>query len=98
MSQQPVNLFRRSRRWLLPAALFVLAPKCVLCLLAYAGIGAALGLSGPEICGASSSSTMSLWTTVFVLGGAALSVIGLYARHRAATKTHQHRQNRLGPS
>jgi hypothetical protein len=40
------------RGWLLPAALFAVAPKCLLCLLAYAGLGAALGLGGPEICGA----------------------------------------------
>ena len=42
-------------RWLLPAAGFALAPKCLLCLAAYAGMGAALGVKfgGPELCGAS---------------------------------------------
>lgn len=39
-------------RWLVPGALFALAPKCVLCLAAYFGLGAALGLTGTEICGA----------------------------------------------
>ena len=43
---------RRLRGWLIPAALLALTPKCVLCLLAYAGMGGALGLSGPELCGA----------------------------------------------
>jgi predicted Co/Zn/Cd cation transporter (cation efflux family) len=40
------------RRWLISAAVLALTPKCVLCLAAYAGIGAALGLGGPELCGA----------------------------------------------
>ncbi|HEY0864628.1 MAG TPA: hypothetical protein VGD97_11030 [Lacunisphaera sp.] len=40
------------RGWLLPAALLAVAPKCLLCVLAYAGLGAALGLGGPELCGA----------------------------------------------
>lgn len=45
---------RRAGRWLVPLALVALAPKCLVCLAAYAGIGAALGLSlaGPELCGA----------------------------------------------
>jgi len=42
---------RRLRGWLVPVAWLALAPKCVLCLLAYAGAGTALGLGGPEICG-----------------------------------------------
>ena len=49
---QPVDRLRRPRGWLIPAAFLALTPKCVLCLLAYAGVGAALGLGGPEICGA----------------------------------------------
>jgi len=40
------------RRWLIPAALLALLPKCVLCVLAYAGAGTILGWVGPEICGA----------------------------------------------
>jgi hypothetical protein len=40
------------RGWLLPAALLAVTPKCLLCVLAYAGLGAALGLGGPELCGA----------------------------------------------
>jgi hypothetical protein len=68
-------------RWLLPAALLALMPKCLLCLAAYAGIGAALGLGGPEICGASSR-TMGLWVCSLALGGLALGVTALYIRHR----------------
>jgi uncharacterized membrane protein YjjB (DUF3815 family) len=62
--QPPEHALRRlarTRGWLIPAAFLGLAPKCVLCLLAYAGLGAALGLGGPEICGASSGAT-GHWT------------------------------------
>jgi len=45
--------FSRAVRWLLPAALP--APKCLLCAAAYAGLGAALGLGGREMCGASAN-------------------------------------------
>jgi hypothetical protein len=86
--------FVQVRVWLIPAALLALTPKCILCLAAYAGIGAALGLGGPEICGAAQSSTMKLWMASFVLSGAALSVVGLYVRHRITTKTFKNRQSR----
>ncbi|MBS0630446.1 MAG: hypothetical protein JSS11_00920 [Verrucomicrobia bacterium] len=42
---------RRAVRWLLPAAALALAPKCLLCVLAYTGLATALGLVGPELCG-----------------------------------------------
>jgi len=51
MRSRCAEFSRRAVRGLLPAALLVLAPKCVLCALAYAGLGAALGLGGPELCG-----------------------------------------------
>ncbi len=41
----------RRGRWLLAAALLALGPKCALCVLAYAGLGAALGFGGGELCG-----------------------------------------------
>jgi hypothetical protein len=41
--------FDRVPRWVLPAAALLLAPKCVLCVLAWLGV--LLGLAGPEICG-----------------------------------------------
>jgi hypothetical protein len=60
MSPRPVDLLRR---WALPAALLALAPKCALCLLGYAGLGALLGLGGPELCGATVVATApwALW-------------------------------------
>lgn len=41
----------RARRWLASAVLLGVAPKCVLCAIAYTGLGAAIGLGGPELCG-----------------------------------------------
>ena len=51
--QSATAVRRRVVRWLWPAALLALTPKCVLCVLAYAGLGSVLGLGGgPELCGA----------------------------------------------
>jgi hypothetical protein len=66
------------RGWLLPAALLTLTPKCVLCLLAYAGVGAALGLGGPEICGGQPGLTGS-WESWLLVPGAGLAIIGFLA-------------------
>ena len=83
MSSSRVEFFRSSRagravRWLLPAALLALTPKCLVCFAAYAGLGAALGLGGPEICGASAASPGSWAPSLAWLGGAAVAgVIGV---------------------
>lgn len=60
-------------------ALLALAPKCVVCLAAYVGLGALLGLGGPEICGAPAD-----WTTVLAACGVAigLGALGLRAACR----------------
>ncbi|MGH7959336.1 MAG: hypothetical protein ACREH8_20330 [Opitutaceae bacterium] len=73
----------RAGRWLLPAALLALAPKCMLCVLAYVGLGTALGLSGPELCSAASDSPAS-WATSFAWLGLAgvLTAAGLLASGR----------------
>ena len=75
---------RRSRRRLgaggfVSAALFALAPKCGLCLLSYAGLGAALGLGGAEICGATPSSA-SVWLTWLAGLGLALTTLAWFSR------------------
>jgi hypothetical protein len=59
MSPSRAERFRRSAAWLAPTALLALAPKCILCALAYAGLGAAVGLGGPEICGAAAGEPAS---------------------------------------
>lgn len=60
---------RGARGWLLPAALLTLVPKCVLCVLGYAGLGAALRLGGPELCGGASTSTLPWVLGLSALGG-----------------------------
>jgi len=77
MPSRRTEFFRRSRavRWLVPTALLALVPKCVVCVLAYAGIGAALGLGGPEICGAPTGLPGS-WLSWLAVPGAALGAAG----------------------
>lgn len=59
---------RRAVRWLLPAAALALAPKCLLCVFAYTGLAATLGLAGPELCGAATASSPAWITTLALLG------------------------------
>ena len=71
LSRRPDRI-RHAARWWWPAVLLALTPKCVLCLLAYGGLGAALGVSGPEICGALSGSEAAVaWTSVLAWFGVA---------------------------
>jgi hypothetical protein len=77
------KFFRRAVRWLLPATLLALTPKCLLCVLAYAGLGAALGLGSPEICGASIESPASWASSLAWLGVAGgLGTFGFLASCR----------------
>jgi hypothetical protein len=82
---QPAGLPRRAARWLLPAALLALTPKCLLCVLAYAGLGAALGIGGLEICGAPGGSP-AFWESSQVWLGFAgvLGMFGILASYRRA--------------
>jgi hypothetical protein len=68
MSSPPIKFSRRAAGWFLPTALFALMPKCLLCVVAYAGLGALLGLGGPEICGASAGSPGSWASSPVWLG------------------------------
>jgi len=61
----------RALRWLLPTAPLAFAPKCLVCLWAYAGLGAALGLGGREMCGAPAASLDS-WQTPFAFAAFAI--------------------------
>jgi len=74
---------RRTVRWLGPAALLALTPKCLLCVLAYAGLGAALGLGGPELCGAPAGSPATWVASLAWLGIAGgLGTCGFLVRGR----------------
>jgi hypothetical protein len=66
-------------RTLVPVALVALAPKCALCVLAYAGIGAALGFSGRELCG-SQPGFLSLVVPLLALAGGVLGLVGFVLR------------------
>ena len=56
---------------LLPAAALAFAPKCALCVLGYAGLGAALGLTGPELCGAPAGPALTWsWSLAAALAAA----------------------------
>ncbi len=61
---------RRLARWVFPAALLALTPKCILCLLAYVGLGAVLGIRAPELCGATSGPRDMGWLWIAVPGAA----------------------------
>jgi hypothetical protein len=91
----PRNEFsRRAVRWLCPAALVAVAPKCLLCVLAYAGLGAALGLGGPEICGApagSPGSWASLLAWLGIAGG--VGAVGFLASCRRVHSTPKAKSN-----
>ncbi len=60
MSRPRIEFSRRLTRWLAGAALFALAPKCLLCLTGYLGLATALGLGGRELCGATASAAGGL--------------------------------------
>lgn len=73
---------RRTVRWLAPAALLALVPKCLLCVLAYAGLGTALGLGGPERCGAPPPAATA-WPTALAAVGALAGLIA-WCRRRVS--------------
>ena len=87
MRPPPADNPPRWRGWLIPAALLALAPKCLLCVLAYTGLATVLGLGGPELCGATPT-TAAPWVWLFPVLGAAAGVVGFVAcgrRHATAS-------------
>ena len=73
---------RRWRGWMIPAAFLALTPKCVLCLLAYAGLGTALGFGGPELCGATGNAPEHQTVTWLFAASIALGLVGIFCRCR----------------
>jgi len=75
--------------------LLAITPKCLMCVLAYVGLGAALGFGGPEICGASGG-TQAPWASSLALLGAvcgsgAFGILAGWRRVRSAPA-----ENRIG--
>lgn len=70
---------RNGLRILLTGAAMFAAPKCVLCLAAYSGLGAALGWTGAELCGAPEPGPP--WIAASVLAGSVTLAVG--SRRRA---------------
>jgi hypothetical protein len=79
---------RRPALWLAATGALALVPKCGLCLIAYLGLGSALGLGGAEICGAAYDGMWGSWLAS--TGVAALAIAGIIVvqrRARGATAT-----------
>lgn len=81
MSRPRISFPLHAVRWLGPAAALALAPKCVLCVLAYAGLASALGLGGRELCGAPAESPPP-WNLVAGIAALAFTALCFPAIHR----------------
>lgn len=73
--------FKRFGRWLAPTLLLTFTPKCLLCVLTYAGPGAALISGGPEICGVPVAAAP--WTMWLPALGPAAGAVGFFAHVRS---------------
>lgn len=72
-------------RWLGPMSLLMLVPKCVVCVIAYAGLGGAIGGGGLELCGGDPDATgAGLMSSVanLLAGLGLLTVIGMLGGRR----------------
>lgn len=83
-------------RWIVPGALVALAPKCVLCLAAYLGLGVALGGTGAEICGASGSEAIR--SVAWLPAGILMLSLGAWVGLKVAARRRKHREDSVGPS
>ena len=81
MSRWRIDPLRRPVRWLTFGAFFAVAPKCLLCVAAYAGFGAVLGFGGRELCGASDAGPVQ-WAPTLAMLGPGLGLVGLLAHGR----------------
>jgi hypothetical protein len=81
---------KRAVRWLLPVSLLALLPKCALCVIAYLGLGTALGLTGSprvELCAASPQASATWSALLAWLGatGVAGAIVLVTVRARGTT-------------
>lgn len=82
MSRRRVEPAGRAVRWLLSGAALALAPKCLLCAAAYLGFGAALGLTGPELCGAAPAAPTGWLLPALAWGGLVMGIFAWRIRPR----------------
>jgi hypothetical protein len=75
--------FRQPFRPLAAVSVLALAPKCVLCLAAYAGLGALLGIRNREMCGAAGPGLP--WREALAGAALAAGVVGSVVRRRSGT-------------
>lgn len=73
MSPRLADSLRLPWRSIAALALLAVAPKCVACLVAYIGLGAALGLGGPELCGVAAAPSHA----IVLIVSAVLLTIGI---------------------
>lgn len=93
MPPRIANILRRPWRALVALTLLVVAPKCVLCLAAYIGLGAALGLGGPEFCGTeplASRTTLGIATALSALVGLTCLLMRKRVARRAPATVSAH--------
>ena len=80
--------WHRSISWSLGVTVVALAPKCLLCVVAYLGIGAAMGLKSYELCGASPKGFAN-WEVVLLGVGHIRSYSIPHAAPRLASRVPQ---------
>lgn len=80
MSPRKPDACRLVLRCAVPGALVGLAPKCILCVAGYLGIGTALGWNGVELCGVQPSNALHRVASTAALVGASLGFIAATVR------------------
>jgi hypothetical protein len=75
---------RRGWRWLVAGAALAVMPKCLLCAVAYLGLGVALGADAPELCGAPAETAgLAAWQCLALGGAAGLAACAGWLARRA---------------
>jgi hypothetical protein len=86
MPPQPARFPGHLRRGVTAVLLLVAAPKCVVCVVGWLGLGTALGLGGPEMCGASDAPDRRAAVLLFVATLALASAGALALRHHRKSR------------
>lgn len=99
MSPRRSDRWRRLLRWLMAGAIVTLAPKCVLCVIAYLGLGTTLGWTSAELCGAPASKTLpGIAWLVATKNGERKPAYAVNREGRNVTRTKRLSRLTLGPN